>query len=117
MKELLPNLTVVIPAFNEQELLEVVVEAVRNKLPSLAKEYEILIVNDGSKDATRKIAERLSSEHAMIKVIHHPFNIGYGGAQKSGILSARYDYLTLVPSDGQFNIDDLDKFIENDKRN
>lgn len=111
-KELLPSLTVIIPAYNEQETLESVVEAVKRKLPFLAKEYEILIVNDGSTDRTRQIVDRVASESGMVKTIHHPFNIGYGGAQKSGILSAKCDYLTIVPCDEQFQIDDLDKLTE-----
>ena len=111
-KKMLSGLTVVVPAYNEQETLESVIDAVKTKLPSLAREYEIIIVNDGSTDGTRQLVEKLTSGSEIIKAIHHPFNIGYGGAQKSGILSAKYDYLTIIPSDGQFQIDDLFEFAE-----
>lgn len=109
---MLSSLTVAVPAYNEEKSLKGVVDGIRKRLPLLARSYEILIINDGSKDDTRNIANTLAAEDEHIKAIHHPFNIGYGGGQKSAILQASCDYITIVPADGQFNPDDLFRYAE-----
>ena len=109
---MLSSLTVAIPAYNEEKSLKKVVNDIRERLPLLAHSYEILIINDGSKDGTRNIANALAMEDACIKAIHHPFNIGYGGGQKSAILQSSSDYITIVPADEQFNPDNLFSYVE-----
>ena len=105
------NLSVVIPAYNEEETLEEITLSTIKVLKKLVKGYEIIIVNDGSEDNTREIAERLARNNEMVKVIHHPFNIGFGGSQKSGYMAAKFEYITLVPADGQFPSSCLAKYL------
>lgn len=105
------NLSVVIPAYNEEETLEKVTLSTIEALKRLVKDYELIIVNDGSIDNTREIAERLTANNEKIRVIHHPFNIGFGGSQKSGYTSAKFEYVTLVPADGQFPLSCLEKYL------
>lgn len=109
--DLLPNLSIVIPALNEEGSLEGVVRKAVGVAREIARESEVLIVDDGSRDRTAEIADRLAHENPGIRVIHHPFNIGYGGGQRSGFMHAKYDYLTFVPADNQFDVEDLKKFL------
>lgn len=105
------NLSVVIPAYNEEETLEMIASSTIEALKGLVKDYEIIIVDDGSIDNTREIAEHLSKNNEKIRVIHHPFNIGFGGSQKSGYTSAKFEYVTLVPADGQFPLSCLEQYL------
>lgn len=105
--EPLSGLTVIVTAYNEEGSLERVVHDCIGVARVLAREYEILIINDGSKDRTRSIANHLAEETPHVRVIHHPFNIGFGGAQKSGFLHAQHEFVTLVPGDGQFDAREL----------
>ena len=109
--EKLPDLTVIVPAFNEEDSLSGVVETLLDTLERISERHGILIIDDGSTDETPRIADDLSDRHETVKVIHHPFNLGFGAAQKSGFLHARTEYVTLVPADNQFKISDLKKFV------
>jgi len=108
----LSGLSVIVTAYNEEGALEEVVEALRRVAPQIAEKHEILIINDGSRDRTPEIANRLSEKYpAEVRAIHHPFNLGFGGAQKSGFLHARHEWISLVPGDHQFFPEDLARFL------
>jgi glycosyltransferase involved in cell wall biosynthesis len=111
MTALLPSLTVVIPAYNEEGSLEKVVRAVQSVAGEITRIFEIIIINDGSRDRTREIAERLAGDDPRIRIINHPFNLGFGAAQKSGFGHALYEFVTLVPADDQFDAECLKKFV------
>ena len=77
-------------------------------LPSIAETFEIIAVNDGSKDRTREIADRLAAEHPdVVRVVHHEVNRGYGGALRSGFEASRYELLAFTDGDRQFRVADL----------
>jgi glycosyltransferase involved in cell wall biosynthesis len=107
----LSGLSVVVPAFNEEGSLERVVRAVDAVAADIADEHEIVIIDDGSRDATPAIADRLADEIPNVRVIRHPLNLGFGAAQKSGFGHARHEFVTLVPSDGQFDVQDLRLYV------
>jgi glycosyltransferase involved in cell wall biosynthesis len=102
-----PNVSVVFPAFNEELNLEAVVTSALRILPELTDSFEIIIVNDGSRDQTGMVAGRLAGVSENVKVIHHPRNRGYGAAVKSGIEQAKKNLVFFCDSDGQFNLEDL----------
>jgi len=112
----LNQLSVFFPAYNEEKNLQNTVKEALKVLPSVAKQYEIIIVNDGSKDKTGKIADRLAKENKRIKVVHHPFNYGYGGALKSGFKAARYPWVAFTDSDGQFDFGEIKRFLPHTKK-
>ena len=108
---MIKNLSVFFPCVNEEGNLEATVSKAVNILDSLKLEYEIIIVNDGSKDKTGQIAEKLAKENNNIKVITHPKNLGYGEALKSGFYNAKYDTIVYTDGDGQFDFSEVTNFI------
>jgi glycosyltransferase involved in cell wall biosynthesis len=105
--ERISSISVVLPAHNEEGNIEAVTLRALEVLPGIAEQFEILIVDDGSKDRTGAIAERLASEDSRVKVIHHARNRGYGHAWRSGISAATGDWIFFMDSDRQFDIGDI----------
>lgn len=113
--EVLDGLSVFFPAYNEEKNLQQTVEKAIPVLKKVAKKYEIIIVNDGSKDKTGKIADQLAKKYSFIRVIHHQKNRGYGAALKSGMYNSKYSWITFTDSDGQFDFSEITKFINKQK--
>ena len=67
-------------------------------LPTLFRDYEVMVVDDGSNDATPEIIDRLAAENPHVKPLHHAKNSGYGGALSTGFSSATGDYLMFMDS-------------------
>ena len=99
----LPGISVFLPSHNEEANVERVVRGYLDALPAIADVYEVIVVNDGSHDATGAIADALSHENRHVKVVHHQQNRGYGGAVISGIRAATQPYVVLADGDGQFD--------------
>ena len=96
------------PAHNEEANLEALVDEALQTLPTLADTFEIIAVNDGSKDRTGEIADRLAAAHPdVVRVVHHQVNRGYGGALRSGFEASRYELLAFTDGDRQFRIADI----------
>ena len=57
------------------------------------------------------MAERLAARNKSVRVIHHPFNVGYGGGQQTGLKHARYPWVMIIPADRQFNPQDIEKYL------
>ena len=103
-----PRLSYFFPAHNEEANLEGLVAEALEALPAIADEFEIIAVDDGSKDRTAEIADRLAAEHPdVVRVVHHPVNRGYGGALRSGFEASRYELLAFTDGDRQFRVADL----------
>jgi glycosyltransferase involved in cell wall biosynthesis len=102
------HLSYFFPAHNEEANLEGLVLEALETLPRIADTFEIIAVNDGSKDRTREIADRLAAEHpGVVRAIHHDRNRGYGGALRSGFEASRFDLLCFTDGDRQFRVADL----------
>lgn len=110
------ELSVFFPAYNEEENLENTVLRAINVLEKIVQKWEIIIVNDGSTDKTREIAEKLSREAKGIRVVSHGVNKGYGVAFRSGVYAARYDWITFTDSDGQFDFSEITKFLDKQRQ-
>ncbi|HML95308.1 MAG TPA: glycosyltransferase family 2 protein [Thermodesulfobacteriota bacterium] len=105
------SLSVVLPAHNEEENIANTVSGCLSYLSSNFSEYEVIVVNDGSRDRTRGIVEELSSKNPAVVLVNHEVNKGYGSALRSGFDKASLDYVFFMDSDGQFDIKDLDRLI------
>jgi glycosyltransferase involved in cell wall biosynthesis len=104
----LPQLSYFFPAHDEEPNLELLVEEALGVLPALAERFEIVIVNDGSRDATGQIADRLAAAHPdIVRAVHHPTNLGYGAALRSGFTAARFGHVAFTDGDRQFKVADL----------
>jgi glycosyltransferase involved in cell wall biosynthesis len=101
------TLSLVLPAFNEAENIEVVVRQALEVLVTCTEGFEIIIVNDGSRDATAEIIDCLAREDDRVKPVHHRVNQGYGGAVKSGFRASTCDYVMFMDADRQFDIHDI----------
>lgn len=106
------KLSVFFPVFNEEGNIKDTVEKASNILDNLKIEYEIIVVNDGSTDKTGAIANTLTKENSRVKVIHHPKNLGYGEALKSGFYNAKYDTIVYTDGDGQFDFSEVTRFLD-----
>ncbi len=96
------------PAHNEEANLESLVNEALAALPGLATTFEIIAVDDGSKDATASIAAALAERHPdLVRVVRHPVNLGYGAALRSGFAAARYELVAFTDGDRQFKVADL----------
>ena len=96
--------SIIIPAYNEQESIGEIIRDIKKKIYSV--QYEILVVNDGSSDATAKLALKAGG-----KVISHNRNKGYGASLKSGIKQAKGDWLLFMDGDGQHSVEDALKLL------
>src|SRR6266513_1774998 len=106
------SLSVIFPAFNEDANIRAVVEDACRIIPKFAPVFEIIVVNDGSKDRTGEICDDLAMEFSDVHVVHHARNRGYGAALKTGIERARYDVIFFTDSDGQFDLREVAKLLE-----
>lgn len=104
---LLEGLSVFLPSHNEEGNLERVVAAFSAALPRVTGDYEIIVVDDGSRDRTGQIADRLARSDPHVHVVHHEQNRGYGGAVISGIAASTRPWVMLCDGDGQFDADDV----------
>lgn len=103
-----PRLSYFFPAHNEEANIEALVAEALETLPTLADAFEIIAVDDGSRDRTGEIADRLAAEHPdIVRVVHHNPNRGYGGALRSGFEAARFDLLAFTDGDRQFRVADI----------
>ena len=108
-----PQLSVVIPAFNEQESLEATVKAVVAALPDPARS-ELVIVNDGSTDQTLAVAASIAGSCvAEVAVVDRRTNGGMGQALASGFARATGDVITWIPGDGEYDLDEVLVGLEN----
>lgn len=108
MKNKYPSITIAIPAYNEEENIEFVVGDSLTTLPKYFKDYEVLVVDDGSRDKTGQIANRLVKKNKNLRVIHQP-NGGYSKAMLTGIRNAKKDFVAYLPADGQYLVKDMAK--------
>ena len=108
----LQELSLFFPCHNEAENLEALVADALAALPALAATYEVILVDDGSRDDTAGVAERLVQRHGgAVRLVRHDVNRGYGGALRSGFAAARYQYLAYTDGDRQFRVADLARLV------
>jgi glycosyltransferase involved in cell wall biosynthesis len=106
------ELSVFFPSYNEEKNVKKTVLDAKKVLEKFAEKWEIIIVDDGSKDKTGEIADSLSKKYKNIQVVHHKPNRGYGGALKSGFNAAKYSWVAFTDADGQFDFAEITKFIQ-----
>ena len=101
------EISAVMPAFNEEANLEQSVGRMASALADQARSFEVIVVDDGSRDGTAAVLERLKVIHPSLRVVRHPVNHGYGAALRSGFSAARYPWVFLMDADNQFDPADV----------
>jgi len=106
------SLSVFFPAYYDEKNIEKVTDGVLKAIREMGIEtFEITIVEDGSPDRTGEVADELAARHPNVRVIHHPKNLGYGAALKTGFTSARHEWVFYTDGDNQFDLSELKKFV------
>ncbi len=105
------NLSVVMPAHNEEAVIATTVCSVVEAVSGWTEDFEVIVVNDGSKDHTREIVEEIATEDPRVRLINHEVNQGYGAALVSGFEAVSKELVFFMDSDGQFDIYDLEGFF------
>lgn len=115
-KKLISELSVFFPAYNEEKNLENTVEKAIKVLKDIADIWEVIIINDGSKDKTGEIGQKFVDKYPdKVSLITHDPNRGYGAALKSGMNNAKYEWIAFTDADGQFDFSEIDRFIVKQK--
>lgn len=107
LQEAAPEVSIILPAINEAHDIGTVLDRIHRVMEQLAHSYEILLVDDGSVDATAENAAK-----AGARVIQHPYNIGNGAAIKTGIRNARGQVLVMLDADGQHPPEDIPRLLD-----
>jgi uncharacterized membrane protein YbhN (UPF0104 family) len=107
----LPGLSVFFPCYNEQGNVRRVVAEALAYLPTVTDDFEIILVDDGSRDRTGTIADELAAGNDRIRAVHHPRNLGYGAALQSGFRAATKPWVFYTDGDGQFDITDMGRLL------
>ena len=105
------GLSVVLPAYNEEQVIASTVEQVTRELANLTRDFEVIVVNDGSTDRTGAVLSALQKLDRRIRVLTHKRNQGYGATLADGFAAATKDLTFFMDSDGQFDIRDLKRFL------
>lgn len=108
----LSSISIFMPAFNEEGNIATTIIDARVAAKVVAKEYEIIVVNDGSRDRTGEVVLELAKNDRNIRLVSHKSNRGYGAAVKTGLKACRKDWIFFTDSDGQFHYDELPKFAK-----
>jgi glycosyltransferase involved in cell wall biosynthesis len=106
-----PSVSLVIPMYNEELNIEHAVEACVESLEKYAREYEIIIVNDASTDASPRIAERLSADNPSVRVLHHERNQKLGATLRTGFSAATKELVFYMDADIPFDPDVLGRAV------
>lgn len=112
MEKKLPELSIFFPFWNEEKNVKHVVESAIPVAKEVANEWEILIVDDGSKDKTLSIGQELAKKYKNVRVITHTPNRGYGAALKEGFSNSKYKYVVFTDGDRQFDFSEVKKLIQ-----
>jgi dolichol-phosphate mannosyltransferase len=107
-----PQLSIVLPAYNEEGNIERAVREAVRAAASLVPDYEVVVVDDGSRDGTAERLAALAVElEPRLSVIRHDVNRGYGAALRDGFRAARGDLVFYTDSDNQFDLGELADFV------
>lgn len=105
------GVSVFLPCHNEAGNVEAVVRRVLRTFTDLGVPFEVIVVDDGSTDATPEVATRLAAEDGRVRTVRHPRNLGYGAALRTGFAAARYPWVFFTDGDGQFDPQDFVRLL------
>ncbi|MFN6106957.1 MAG: glycosyltransferase [Planctomycetaceae bacterium] len=108
----LPGLSLVLPAHNEEPVIAQAIAEACEALDDLGVPHEIIVVDDGSRDATAQVARAATVNRPQVRIISLGRNVGYAEALRNGFRAARYELVAFTDADCQFDLLDLGKLLE-----
>ena len=103
-----PGLSVFFPAYNDSGTIASLVISALRTARRLTSDFEVIVVNDGSADATGEILDELARQYPEVRVVHHTKNRGYGGALRSGFQAATRELVFYTDGDAQYDPSELE---------
>ena len=100
------------PAFNDAENLRVQIPRTFETLQRLTRDFEVIVVDDGSTDTTSAVLDSFLKQYPNLRVVRHPRNLGYGAALQSGFRHAVKELIFYTDGDCQYDVRELEKLLE-----
>ncbi len=97
------------PAYNDSATIASLVITAHLTLASFCRDYEIIVINDGSRDHTLEVLRELERKYAFLKVVDHGVNRGYGAALRTGFATASKDWIFYTDGDAQYDVREMVK--------
>jgi glycosyltransferase involved in cell wall biosynthesis len=108
-----PSLSVFFPAYNDAPSLPALVRETFATLKLHVADYEVIVVDDGSRDRTAEVLDELRREYSpWLRVVTHAHNRGYGGALRSGFAAAQKEFVFYTDGDGQYDVGELPRLLD-----
>lgn len=107
------SLSIFFPAYNDSQSIPRLIDTANFVAKDITNDYEILVINDGSKDDTKNIVEELQKKYNKLKVINHSKNLGYGAALASGFRNSKKEWIFYTDGDGQYDVKELLFLLKN----
>jgi glycosyltransferase involved in cell wall biosynthesis len=107
----MPSISLVLPAYNEADNIEPMVEEATPALASVTDDYEIIVVDDGSADDTAAVTRQVMEQNPHVRLVEHPVNQGFGAAVFTGFTHAEKDWIFYTDADRQFVLRELERFV------
>jgi glycosyltransferase involved in cell wall biosynthesis len=107
----LPGLSIVLPCFNEEANVAEAVRQAGDAATLFSDRHEVIVVDDGSRDATARVTAGLAASDRRVRLVMHSDNRGYGAALRSGIDAARMPWVLLTDADLQFDLLEIGEFL------
>src|SRR3970282_72874 len=101
------SLSIVIPAYNEEANVAEAVRRVSRAAQNLEMDYEIIVVNDGSRDRTGEVVRQMAPSPPNMRLVEHFPNRGYGGALKAGFAASTKELIAFLPAANQFDFSEI----------
>ena len=105
------SISAVLPAYNEEALIAATATEVAAAMANLVDDYEVIVVNDGSRDRTEEIVQQIAQANPRIRCVTHPVNRGYGEALRTGFTSATKDFIFFTDGDKQFDVREVERLL------
>lgn len=102
-----PSISIFFPAYNEESNIKNTVTAAATMATKTFNDYEIIVVDDGSKDRTPEIIDEIARTNKNFKAVHHSINKGYGAALRSGFANSTKELVFFSDGDGQFDVSEI----------
>jgi glycosyltransferase involved in cell wall biosynthesis len=107
-----PELTILIPAYNEAENLPEALPTICDAARAQARSFEVVVVDDGSTDSTAAIVRELAGRHPGVRLVQHERNLGPGSGIPTGLREARGDFVIFIPADIAIDLSELHRYLE-----